>query len=99
MSKESFEYGGYHFIPERNLTVEENDFCKISRKLYYDEELVFIKKVMFVMAKSLIYTKASMELLRIKGAIYSAVWKTDGCISLARTNYFSMENARRSVSA
>ena len=44
MSKESFEYGGYHFIPKRTLTVEENDFCKISRKLYRNEELGFYKK-------------------------------------------------------
>lgn len=37
----AFEYGGYHFIPERKLTPEENDFAEISRKLRIDSQLGF----------------------------------------------------------
>ena len=34
-----FEYGGYHFIPERQFTAEENEFGKISRRLKPDTEM------------------------------------------------------------
>lgn len=34
-----FEYGGYHFIPERQFTAEENEFGKISRRLKLDTEM------------------------------------------------------------
>ena len=34
-----FEYGGYHFIPERKFTAEENGFDKISRRLKQDTEM------------------------------------------------------------
>lgn len=32
MGKEVFEYGGYHFIPERQFSAAENDFYRISRR-------------------------------------------------------------------
>ena len=38
-----FEYGGYHYIPERKLSPEENDFAKINRNLKIDVELGFCK--------------------------------------------------------
>lgn len=34
-----FEYGGYHFIPERQLSAQENDFHAISVRLKIDREL------------------------------------------------------------
>lgn len=34
-----FEYGGYHFIPERQFTAEENELGKISRRLKLDVEM------------------------------------------------------------
>lgn len=43
MSAETFEYGGYHFIPERTLTTEEKDFNEVSRKIHQDDELGFYK--------------------------------------------------------
>lgn len=41
MQNEVFEYGGYHFIPERQFNKQENDFYKIIRKLRSDRELGF----------------------------------------------------------
>ncbi|WP_304584010.1 hypothetical protein [Acutalibacter muris] len=38
MNKESFEYGGYHFIPERCFTKEEDNFFAISRRQRIDKE-------------------------------------------------------------
>ena len=43
MNKESFEYGGYHFIPERCFTKEENNFFAISRRQRIDKELGFCR--------------------------------------------------------
>lgn len=40
----TFEYGGCHFIPERKLTDEENDFAAISQKLRIDPELGFCRE-------------------------------------------------------
>ena len=41
MQDKSFEYGGYHFIPERQFTKREDDFFKITRRLKTDRELGF----------------------------------------------------------
>lgn len=43
MLKRSFEYGGYHFIPERSLTKAENDLYKISRIQCIDKEMGLCK--------------------------------------------------------
>ena len=40
----AFEYGGYHFIPERQFTEAENDFNAISKKLRTDIEMGLCKK-------------------------------------------------------
>lgn len=39
MKKQPFEYGRYHFIPERKLTSKENNFSTISRRQRIDEQL------------------------------------------------------------
>ena len=39
MEKQVFEYGGYHFIPERQFTGRERDFFAISRRQRTDKEL------------------------------------------------------------
>lgn len=44
MNKEPFEYGGYHFIPERTLRGAEAGFFAISRKLCEDRELGFCEE-------------------------------------------------------
>ena len=44
MSKEPFEYGGYHFIPERTLRGAEAGFYAISKKLCEDRELGFCEE-------------------------------------------------------
>ncbi len=41
MQDKSFEYGGYHFIPERQFTKREDDFFKITHRLKTDRELGF----------------------------------------------------------
>lgn len=41
MSRKVFEYGGYHFIPERQFSVNENDFSYISRRQRMDRALGF----------------------------------------------------------
>jgi hypothetical protein len=41
MNKEQFEYGGYHFIPERRFNQQDGDFFSITRKLNSDRELGF----------------------------------------------------------
>lgn len=43
MQHQSFEYGGYHFIPERCFSEEENHFFRISRRQCLDKELGFCK--------------------------------------------------------
>ena len=43
MKKEPFEYGGYHFIPERRFTEEEINFIAISRRQRIDKELGLCK--------------------------------------------------------
>ena len=40
----AFEYGGYHFIPERRLRPDEADLFSITRKLKTDEELGMFDK-------------------------------------------------------
>lgn len=57
MSKEPFEYGGYHFIPERTLRGAEAGFYAISKKLCEDRELDFARKVTPTRANFLIHTK------------------------------------------
>jgi len=44
MNKEPFEYGGYHFIPERKLMGAEASFYAISKKLCEDRELGFCEE-------------------------------------------------------
>lgn len=41
MKKQIFEYGGFHFIPERKFTVQERDFFKISLRQRIDRNLGF----------------------------------------------------------
>ena len=41
MKNQIFEYGGFHFIPERKFTVQERDFFKISRRQRIDRNLGF----------------------------------------------------------
>lgn len=43
MDKQAFEYGGYHFIPERQFTRSENNFRAISRRQRTDVKLGFCK--------------------------------------------------------
>lgn len=43
MTAQTFEYGGYHFVPERQLTSAENDLLKIARRQRLDTELGFCK--------------------------------------------------------
>lgn len=38
-----FEYGGYHFIPERQFTKAENSILKIAQRQRLDLELGFCK--------------------------------------------------------
>lgn len=40
----AFEYGGYHFIPERQLTSEEKDFASISKRQKLDIDLGFCRE-------------------------------------------------------
>ena len=42
--KGAFEYGGYHFIPERQFTPEENDFFKIAKRQRRDPDLGICEK-------------------------------------------------------
>ena len=39
MNNEVFEYGGYHFIPERRFSASENDFHTIARRQRIDREM------------------------------------------------------------
>ncbi|WP_349218538.1 hypothetical protein [Solibaculum intestinale] len=41
MKNQIFEYGGFHFIPERKFTAQEKDFFKISRQQRIDCSLGF----------------------------------------------------------
>lgn len=43
MGKQIFEYGGYHFIPERRFTEKEDSFAAISRRQRIDRELGLCK--------------------------------------------------------
>lgn len=38
-----FEYGGFHFIPERQFTADENRFDKITRRLRIDPAMGFCR--------------------------------------------------------
>lgn len=40
----SFEYGGYHFVPERKLTADENNFANISKRQKIDADLGFCRE-------------------------------------------------------
>ena len=40
----AFEYGGYHFIPERQFTAAENNFASISRRQNLDIDLGFCRE-------------------------------------------------------
>lgn len=40
----AFEYGGYHFIPERQLTAEENSFASVSKRQNLDIDLGFCRE-------------------------------------------------------
>ena len=42
-TKKTFEYGGYHFIPERTLEGKENTFEAVTKRLRTDPELGFCK--------------------------------------------------------
>ena len=44
MSNSVFEYGGYHFVPERQLMAHENSFQAVSHRLRTDRELGFCRK-------------------------------------------------------
>ena len=44
MNKELFEYGGYHFIPERKLIGAEAELYAISKKICQDRELGFCEE-------------------------------------------------------
>lgn len=44
MNTEVFEYGGYHFTPERKLTGKDNKFSEITKHLCTDVELGFCKE-------------------------------------------------------
>ena len=85
MQEMSFEYGGYHFIPERQFTKREDDFFKITRRLKTDKELGFFAADY--------YGKGSQKFMmifmlhpRIRNAIFSAAWRTAGCTSPASMN-------------
>lgn len=39
MSKAAFEYGGYHFMPERRFSAAENNFYRIARRQQIDLEM------------------------------------------------------------
>ena len=43
MKKQVFEYGGFHFIPERCFAKKEDSFSIISRRQRIDKELGFCK--------------------------------------------------------
>lgn len=40
----SFEYGGYHFLPERRLTAEEDNFASISKRQRLDVDMGLCKE-------------------------------------------------------
>lgn len=44
MTDKTFEYGGYHFTPERQLTRKESSLSSISKHQWIDTELGFCKK-------------------------------------------------------
>lgn len=44
MTDKTFEYGGYHFTPERQLTRKESSLSSISKHQRIDTELGFCKK-------------------------------------------------------
>ena len=39
MDKMAFEYGGYHFVPERQFEGKEKDFFFVTRRLEWDTGL------------------------------------------------------------
>lgn len=41
MKNQIFEYGGFHFIPERKFTAQEKNFFKISRRQHMDRNFGF----------------------------------------------------------
>lgn len=88
MQEMSFEYGGYHFIPERQFTKREDDFFKITRRLKTDKELGFLPLIITVREARNFPTLMMIFMLhpRIRNAIFSAAWRTAGCTSPASMN-------------
>ena len=68
MNKESFEYGGYHFIPERCFTKEENNFFAISRRQRIDKELGFCRPGYSYESKYPYSMRTSMQRHQIRSA-------------------------------
>ena len=77
-----FEYGGYHFTPERGLPKRKKIFSLFHADSTLTKEWGFVNQVMFMRANILIPMKAFMLLRQIKNAICSAVWKMGNCIYL-----------------
>lgn len=99
MQEMSFEYGGYHFIPERRFTKQEDDFFKITRRLRSDTELGFLPPTITAgeARNSLILTMIFMLHPRIRNAIFSAAWRMAGFTSPASMNCNNIwtENSRK----
>ena len=74
MEHTPFEYGGLHFIPERQFEPagKHHSLIHVSR-LRLDVELGFAKKGMPIPANSTIPMRASMQRLPIRNATFSAV--------------------------
>ena len=94
MNKEIFEYGGHHFIPERQFTREEDDFFVISRRQRRDKEPAFVSQAMVMRASILILLRTSMLCHRKRSVTCSAVWKTESYICLVKMIYRSMWRQR-----
>ena len=99
MQDKSFEYGGHHFIPERQFTKREDDFFKITRRLRQTGNLAFspLTTTAGEARNSPILTMIFMLHPRIRNAIFSAAWRTAGCTSPASMNCSNIwtENSRK----
>ena len=73
MEKQAFEYGGFHFIPERRFTAEENSFLAISRRQRLDKELGFCKPGYAYKSKYPILMRVFTLRHPIRSATYSGV--------------------------
>ena len=83
-NKESFEYGGYHFVPERQLTGAENNIFTISRRQCIDKELGFCRQGYVYESKYPYSTQNSILLRQIRNAICFVAWKMENCICHAQ---------------